>query len=88
MIVVIGGGPAGRYAAMRLSGAGKKVRLVEKRSAGVGGQCLHQGCMTICALNDVARLWIRQGASGLGILGPISEFSYKTLIHRMQRQYG
>ncbi|MDX8549777.1 NAD(P)/FAD-dependent oxidoreductase [Methanospirillum sp. J.3.6.1-F.2.7.3] len=85
MIVVIGGGPAGRYAAMRLSGAGKKVRLVEKRSAGVGGQCLHQGCMTICALNDVARLMEQaRGFQGLGILGPISEFSYKTLIHRMQ----
>jgi len=55
MIVVVGGGPAGRYAAMRLAGAGKEVLLVDRRSEGLGGQCLHQGCMVICALNDMAR---------------------------------
>jgi len=84
MIVVIGGGPAGRYAAMRLSKAGKKVRLVEKRSAGVGGQCLHQGCMTICALNDVAR-FIRQAQvfEKHGFIGPLAGFSYPALIQKM-----
>jgi len=55
MIVVVGGGPAGRYAAMRLAGAGKDVLLADRRSDGLGGQCLHQGCMVICALNDMAR---------------------------------
>lgn len=41
--------------------------------------------MTICALNDVARLMDQaRGFQGLGILGPISEFSYESLIHRMQ----
>ena len=58
MIVVLGGGPAGRIASIRLATAGKKVTLVEPggRSGGIGGQCLHFGCMPVCALNDVARI--------------------------------
>ncbi|HOL41820.1 MAG TPA: NAD(P)/FAD-dependent oxidoreductase, partial [Methanospirillum sp.] len=84
MIVVIGGGPAGRYAAMRLSKAGKKVRLVEKRSAGLGGQCLHQGCMTICALNDVARFISQaQVFQQHGFIGTLAGFSYPVLIQKM-----
>ena len=54
MIVVLGGGPAGRFASIRLATAGKNVTLVE--SGGIGGQCLHFGCMPVCALNDAARL--------------------------------
>jgi dihydrolipoamide dehydrogenase len=54
MIVIIGGGPAGRLASIRLASAGKQVTLVEHGS--IGGQCLHSGCMPVCALNDVARL--------------------------------
>jgi dihydrolipoamide dehydrogenase len=53
MIVVLGGGPAGRIASIRLASAGKEVRLIE--GGGIGGQCLHSGCMPVCALNDVAR---------------------------------
>jgi dihydrolipoamide dehydrogenase len=53
MIVILGGGPAGRTAAMQLGLEGKEVTLVEKK--GLGGQCLHHGCMVVCALNDVAR---------------------------------
>ena len=54
MIVILGGGPAGRLASIRLASAGKQVTLVEH--GGIGGQCLHSGCMPVCALNDVARL--------------------------------
>lgn len=53
MIVILGGGPAGRTVAMQLGLEGKEVTLVEKK--GLGGQCLHHGCMVVCALNDVAR---------------------------------
>jgi len=58
MIVVLGGGPAGRMASNRLATAGKEVTLVEPggRMSGIGGQCLHFGCMPVCALNDVARI--------------------------------
>ena len=53
MIVILGGGPAGRIASIRLASAGREVRLIE--GGGIGGQCLHFGCMPVCALNDVAR---------------------------------
>jgi Pyruvate/2-oxoglutarate dehydrogenase complex, dihydrolipoamide dehydrogenase (E3) component, and related enzymes len=57
MIIVIGGGPAGRNAAIYLSMAGKEVTLVEKGGlSGIGGQCLHHGCMMVCGLNDAARI--------------------------------
>lgn len=52
-VIVIGGGPAGRFAAMHLGSAGREVRLVERRT--LGGQCLSYGCMLINALNDAAR---------------------------------
>ena len=54
MITVVGGGPAGRIAAMHLGSAGEEVRLIE--GGQLGGQCLHSGCMLVCALNDVARI--------------------------------
>ena len=53
MIYVIGGGPAGRMAALRLAGAGREVTILEKRA--LGGQCVHDGCMLVCGLNDAAR---------------------------------
>ncbi len=55
MIIVVGSGPAGRFASMKLAAAHKEVILVDKREEGPGGQCLHQGCMVVCALNEVAR---------------------------------
>jgi len=54
MITILGGGPAGRIASIRLASAGKEVTLIE--GGGIGGQCLHFGCMPVCALNDVARM--------------------------------
>ncbi|GAA5261664.1 FAD-dependent oxidoreductase [Methanocalculus sp. MC3] len=54
MMLVIGGGPAGRMAAMGAAIAGEEVTLIEKRS--LGGQCLHDGCMLVCGLNDCARM--------------------------------
>jgi dihydrolipoamide dehydrogenase len=43
-VVVIGGGPGGTPAAMRLASAGKSVLLVEK-SGRLGGACLFVGCI-------------------------------------------
>lgn len=40
-------------AAVRLASAGKEVTLLERRI--LGGQCVHDGCMLVCGLNDVAR---------------------------------
>ena len=52
MIIVIGGGTAGRMAVMRLASAGKEGTLFEKRV--LGGQCVLTGTCLVCGLNDVA----------------------------------
>jgi dihydrolipoamide dehydrogenase len=82
MIVVIGGGPAGRLAAMRMARAGREVTLLERGA--VGGQCLHHGCMVVCALADVARA-IRYASTltGLGVLDRPPRVSYPRLIAEM-----
>lgn len=82
MIVVIGGGPAGRLGAMHLARAGVEVRLIEQRS--IGGQCLHERCMTICALNDVARvIEYARTQKDLGILDSVPAVSYPALRRRV-----
>jgi len=89
MIVVVGGGPAGRYAAMHLAGAGKEVLLADRRSDGLGGQCLHQGCMVICALNDVARtLEHLDVLHRSGIIAEIPRPDYPALIVKMREIIG
>jgi dihydrolipoamide dehydrogenase len=72
MIVILGGGPAGRTAAVRLGAAGEEVILVDR--GGLGGQCLHHGCMVVCALADVARSYQEyRNLERLGVLrGEIS----------------
>ncbi|HNT07565.1 FAD-dependent oxidoreductase, partial [Methanoculleus sp.] len=83
MIVVIGGGPAGRIGAMHLAHAGREVRLIEKRK--IGGQCLHDRCMTICALNDIARLIeYARTQKDLGILDSVPTVSYPAVVRRMR----
>jgi dihydrolipoamide dehydrogenase len=84
MIVVIGGGPAGRLGAIRLAHAGKEVLLLEKKK--IGGQCLHYGCMVVCALNDAAR-WIRNGEQlqRLGIVPDIPAISFGVLLNEMRK---
>lgn len=52
-IVVIGGGPAGRTAAIEASELGADVTLIEKNK--IGGKCLNEGCVVVCGLNDVAK---------------------------------
>ena len=83
MIPVLGGGPAGRIAAIRLAHAGKEVELIEKRR--IGGQCLHHGCMVICALSDVARL-LRQSRmlSDLQVIDTAPNVSFPNLLREMQ----
>jgi dihydrolipoamide dehydrogenase len=64
---------------MQLAMAGREVALVEK--GGLGGQCLHHGCMVVCALNDIARhLHESRTLVSLGILDRSPQFSFpKTL---------
>ncbi|HMA06109.1 MAG TPA: NAD(P)/FAD-dependent oxidoreductase [Methanomicrobiales archaeon] len=82
MILVIGGGPAGRLAAMRMARAGREVTLVER--GGLGGQCLHHGCMVVCALADVARTVRYAGTlSELGVLDRPPRVSWPVLLAEM-----
>lgn len=52
-IIIIGGGPAGRTAAIEASSIGENVILVERDK--VGGTCLNEGCVIVTGLNDVAK---------------------------------
>jgi len=83
MIVVLGGGPAGRIAAMHLAHAGKEVLLAEQGV--IGGQCLNSGCMVVCALNDAARV-IRNARDleRLGIIDRSPEVNFPALIGEMK----
>ncbi|HLG21031.1 MAG TPA: dihydrolipoyl dehydrogenase [Bdellovibrionota bacterium] len=54
-VVVIGGGPGGYVAAIRLGQLGKSVALVEKEQ--VGGVCLNWGCIPSKALIHIAKLY-------------------------------
>ena len=83
MIIVVGGGPAGRMAALRLAGAGREVTILEKRA--LGGQCVHDGCMLICALNDVARsIMSARHLEEMGILAGNVSVDYPALLEKLE----
>jgi dihydrolipoamide dehydrogenase len=83
MITVVGGGPAGRTAAIRLAGSGQEVELIDK--GGLGGQCLHHGCMVICALNDTARLLhSARSLAARGIIDHAPAISFPDLIRELR----
>ena len=50
--LVIGGGPGGYTAALRLAAEGRRVTLVERDA--IGGTCLHTGCIPSKTLLEVA----------------------------------
>ena len=50
-VVVIGSGPGGYVAAIRLAQLGKKTALIEKYNS-LGGTCLNVGCIPSKALLD------------------------------------
>lgn len=83
MIVVLGGGPAGRTAAITLALGGREVTLVEKN--GIGGQCLNYGCMMVCALNEAARaLTQARRLHELGIIDTVPGIRFPTLLSEMK----
>ena len=83
MIVVLGGGPAGRTAAITLALGGRDVTLVEKNE--IGGQCLHYGCMMVCALNEAARVLTNaRHLHALGITDTVPCIRFPTLLSEMK----
>lgn len=56
--------------------------LVERES--IGGQCLHTGCMPVCALNDVARLIHSAGElRNLGVIDTVPAPDFPVLLAKM-----
>lgn len=54
-LLVVGGGPGGYAAALHAAHSGRSVTLVDRRgTAGLGGVCLHEGCLPTKALLHVA----------------------------------
>ncbi|HEX9306890.1 MAG TPA: FAD-dependent oxidoreductase, partial [Anaeromyxobacter sp.] len=67
--VVIGAGPGGYVAAIRLAQLGKRTALVEKEAT-LGGVCLNWGCIPSKALIAAANLVEDvRGAAERGIIG-------------------
>ncbi len=64
-VLIVGGGPAGYMAAIRLGQLGKKVLLVERKD--LGGECLNRGCIPSKALIHASRLYAQLGQEGAGI---------------------
>jgi dihydrolipoamide dehydrogenase len=84
MIIVIGGGPAGRMAAMRLASSGKEVTLLERRA--LGGQCVHDGCMLVCGLNDVARsIRNTEHLCDCGVADGSISVRYPEVVHNLEK---
>ncbi len=78
-IVIIGGGPAGRTAAIEASGLGENATVIEDNK--MGGTCLHEGCMVVCGLNDVSKFILdSKNFQKLGIVDNAHEVSFPKVI--------
>ena len=58
-LVILGAGTGGYSAAFRAGQLGLKVALVDERSNGIGGTCLHVGCIPTKAMLESADLYER-----------------------------
>jgi dihydrolipoamide dehydrogenase len=69
-LLVVGGGPGGYAAALRGAQLGREVTLVDwLGTAGLGGVCLHSGCIPSKALIELAETVHRPAAmAGAGVL--------------------
>ena len=73
-VLVIGGGPGGYMAAIRLGQLGKSTILVEKGP--LGGECLNRGCIPSKALIYASELYahVRSQGPEIGVLAPDAKF--------------
>ena len=72
-LVCIGGGPAGLVSAMIVAGLGGRVALIEKH--GLGGDCLHHGCVPSKTLIAAARRHYQVGSLLASSTGSFEQFS-------------
>jgi dihydrolipoamide dehydrogenase len=77
-VLVIGGGPGGYIAAIRLGQLGKKAILVERRE--LGGECLNRGCIPSKALIHASLLYeaIRTEGPEIGVRADNPTFDLPT----------
>lgn len=81
--VVIGGGPGGYIAAIRLAQMGEKVALVEKSK--LGGTCLHEGCIpTKSYIESAKRLDMVKLMSDFGIKIEGVSLDFEKVIERKE----
>ncbi|ANQ53669.1 dihydrolipoamide dehydrogenase [Thermosipho sp. 1063] len=84
-VVILGGGPGGYVAAIRLSQLGKKVAVVEKEE--LGGTCTNKGCIPTKAMLTSAHLYrdIREKAKKFGIKVEGVSFELSSIMKHMQK---
>jgi dihydrolipoamide dehydrogenase len=77
-VLVVGGGPGGYTAAIRLGQLGKKVTVVEKRD--LGGECLNRGCIPSKALIHASLLYhaLRTEGAEVGVAAKDVTFDLAT----------
>lgn len=56
-VIVIGGGPAGYKATLKLAAAGKNICLIDKNEKSFGGTCLNEGCIPVKSLLKSATVY-------------------------------
>lgn len=83
-VLIIGGGPAGRIASLELGSMDEDVTLIEKKH--LAGTCLNEGCMVVCALNEVAKfINYAERFENLGVLEAKIKFSYKDIVSALKK---
>ncbi|MFH1492083.1 MAG: dihydrolipoyl dehydrogenase [Candidatus Omnitrophota bacterium] len=80
-VVVIGAGPGGYVAAIRLAQLGKSVCVIENAKEHLGGVCLNEGCIPTKALLNSAHLYdIPKEAAKAGIDLEAKEVDFSRLV--------
>jgi dihydrolipoamide dehydrogenase len=85
-VIIIGGGPAGYVAAIRLAQLGKSTLIVEKRSK-MGGTCLNVGCIPTKVLLDSTEFYniAKNHAHDFGINIPEVNFDLDKIMKRKNK---
>ncbi|MGA8710709.1 MAG: dihydrolipoyl dehydrogenase [Thermoplasmata archaeon] len=80
-VLVVGGGPGGYMAAIRLGQLGRKVLLVERSE--LGGECLNRGCIPSKALIHASLLYhsIRTEGPDIGVTVSDAKFDLGRTMH-------
>ncbi len=85
-VIVIGGGPAGYKAALKLASYGKNVALIEADESRLGGTCQNEGCIPVKSLVESALLYDKiKNSRLLGINAQINEIDFTQITTAMDK---